>query len=242
MADTLDGMKVTVIYGQSHKGITWTMTQLLLEYLNPDELEEYMLPREGPPSCIGCNRCFLEGEDTCPHYDRVAHIVESMRSADVVILAGPNYVDGMTGAMKDLMDHLAYMWMSHRPMEEMFVKTGVVITSSAGAVNRHVLSSMRHQMKSWMIPKVYSLGLISRAWGIDDLSEKKRQYIDRRCRSIAKSIKSGCGKVPFSFGQRFMFAVFRSMQSGKAAWNETDRVWWENHGWLEKKRPWKRSK
>ena len=29
-------MKVTVIYGQSHRGMTWSISQLLLEYLDPD--------------------------------------------------------------------------------------------------------------------------------------------------------------------------------------------------------------
>lgn len=242
MVSSSDGMKVTVIYGQSHKGITWTMAQLLIEDLGPDRLDEFMLPRDGPPSCIGCNRCFLEGEDRCPHHDKISPILESMLSSDVIILAGPNYVDGMTGAMKDLMDHLAFIWMSHRPRGEMFVKTGVVITSSAGAVNRHVLSAMRHQMRSWMMPRVHEMGLISHARGIDDLSERKRRYIDRRCRSMAGSIRAGRGKVPFSVRQRFLFAVFRSMQSGKAAWNEADRRWWEDHGWLDGKRPWKGSR
>ena len=232
-------MKVTVIYGQSHRGITWTIAQLLLEDLRPDETDEFMLPRDGVPSCIGCNRCFLEGEDRCPHGDRVRPIMDSMLSADVIILAGPNYVDGMTGAMKDLMDHFAYAWMSHRPQEEMFVKTGVVITSSAGAGNRRVLSSMRRQMKNWMIPKVHSIGLISHAWGIDDLSEKKRRYLDRRCAEIGRSIASSEGKVPFSVRQRFMFSVFRSMQSGSASWNPKDTEWWKDHGWLDGIRPWK---
>lgn len=232
-------MKVTVIYGQSHRGITWTISQLMLEYLQPDTVDEFMLPVNGVGSCIGCNRCFLEGEGRCPHHDAVERIVNSLDSADVIILASPNYVDGMTGAMKDLMDHLAFMWMSHRPRESMFSKVGIVIASSAGAGNGNVLKSMRKQMLNWMIPRVYTLGLISRAWGIDDLADKKRRYVDRRCRSIASSVSSGLGRPCFSLRQRFMFSVFRSMQSGKMAWNPTDREWWEQHGWLDEVRPWK---
>lgn len=233
-------MKVTVIYGQSHKGITWTIVQTLLSHLEPDEVSEFYLPRDGPESCIGCRRCFLEGEDRCPHHDTMVPIVESMKGCDVLVFASPNYVDGMSGASKDLMDHLAYAWMAHRPMPEMFTKTGVVITSSAGAGNRRVLSSMTRQMRSWMMPKVHRIGLVSHAWGPEDLSDRKRADIDRKCRRIASDIRSKEGRSPFSLHQRLMFAIFRSMQSGKAAWNETDRVWWERQGWLGKERPWKK--
>ena len=217
-------MKVTVIYGQSHKGMTWSMTQLLLEYLEPDYVDEFMLPRDGPPSCIGCNRCFLEGEDRCPHHDRVAPIVESMLSSDVIVLASPNYVDGMTGAMKDLMDHLAYTWMSHRPNGEMFTKTAVAIVSSAGAGNRRVLSSMERQLRSWMVPKVHTIGLVSHAYSIGDLTEKKARYVDRRCfkvappysqigtRSRSPSVRGSCS--PCSGGCRRVSPGTRSTGDG----------------------------
>ena len=232
-------MKVTVIYGQSHKGMTWSISQLLLEYLDPDEVEEFMLPRDGPPSCIGCNRCFFEGEERCPHKDRVSSIVASMLASDVIVLASPNYVDGMTGAMKDLMDHLVYTWMSHRPNGEMFTKTAVVIASSAGAGNGHVLGSMEKQLRSWMVPKVHRIGLVSHAYGIDDLSDGKARKVDRMCSKVVGSILSHQGKVPFSIRQRFMFHLFRSMQSGSSSWNETDTAWWRGNGWLEGVRPWR---
>ena len=232
-------MRVTVIYGQSHRGITWSISQLLLEYLDPDEVEEFMLPRDGPPSCIGCNRCFFEGEERCPHKDRVSSIVASMLASDVIVLASPNYVDGMTGAMKDLMDHLAYTWMSHRPNGEMFTKTAVVIASSAGAGNGHVLGSMEKQLRSWMVPKVHRIGLISHAYGIDDFSYRKARKVDRMCSKVAGSILSHQGKVPFSIRQRFMFYLFRSMQSGPSSWNEADASWWRGNGWLEGVRPWR---
>lgn len=233
-------MKVTAIYGQSHQGISWTITQTLISHLKPDEFSEFFLPRDGPGCCIGCRKCFLEGEDKCPHHDKMAPIVEAIKKCDVLIISSPNYVDGMSGASKDMMDHLAYAWMSHRPMPEMFDKTGIVIACSAGAGNRHVLDSMEKQMRSWMIPKVHRIGLITHAWGPEDLSDKKKHRIDKECRRIASDIASKQGRIPFSMRQRLLFSVFRSMQSGKSAWNETDRVWWEKQGWLGKGRPWKK--
>lgn len=48
----------------------------------------------------------------------------------------------MSGAMKNLMDHLAYRWVTHRPHGSMFRKVGVVVCSSAGAPTTCVLKSM----------------------------------------------------------------------------------------------------
>ena len=233
-------MKVTVVYGQNHHGITWNMTQVLIAKIAPDALDEFFLPADGPGCCLGCHNCFLDGESEGPHAEKMAPILKSMLSSEVIILAGPNYVDGMTGAMKDFSDHMAFAWMSHRPQPEMFSKIGVVIASSAGAMNGNVLSAMAKQLRSWMVPCVYEIGLVSHAWDYGGVSPRKKKKIDSKCSGIARKIRVFEGKVPFGLRQRLMFAIFRSMQSGKAAWNETDRRWWEEHGWLGKVRPWKK--
>lgn len=232
-------MKVTVVYGQSHRGVTWNMVQVFLSRLGPEGVDEYFLPSDGPGCCVGCCRCFLEGEERCPHGAKMSRIMESMLSSDVIVLASPNYVDGMSGAMKDMCDHMAFAWMSHRPQPSMFRKTGVVMASSAGAPNGRVLSAMSKQLRSWMVPKVFEIGLISRAWSYDTVSAKRRGKVERKCAEVARKIRVREGKMPFSLRQRIMFRIFRSMQSGKAAWNETDMIWWENNGWLGNGRPWK---
>ena len=57
-------MKITVIHGQSHKGVTYKMTHTVLEFLmsSEDELKEFFLPKDGPGFCVGCNNFFLKGE------------------------------------------------------------------------------------------------------------------------------------------------------------------------------------
>ena len=56
-------MKITVIHGQSHKGVTYTMTKNVLDFLvgKEDEVYEFFLPKDGPEFCIGCNMFFLKG-------------------------------------------------------------------------------------------------------------------------------------------------------------------------------------
>ena len=42
-------MKITVIHGQSHKGVTYTMTKNVLDFLvgKEDEVYEFFLPKDG---------------------------------------------------------------------------------------------------------------------------------------------------------------------------------------------------
>ena len=56
-------MKITVIHGQGHKGITYKMTKTVLDFLaeDDDEINEFFLPKDGPSFCVGCNTCFMKG-------------------------------------------------------------------------------------------------------------------------------------------------------------------------------------
>ncbi|MDO5520930.1 MAG: NAD(P)H-dependent oxidoreductase [bacterium] len=49
------------------------------------------------------------------------------------MIDSPCYCMGMTGALKSFLDHLAYLWLSHRPHPQMFHKVGVVISCAGGA-------------------------------------------------------------------------------------------------------------
>ena len=54
---------------------------------------------------------------------------------------------------------------------------------------------------------------------------------------IAKQINSRVGHVKPDLRTKGMFYIMRMMQ--KKGWNSRDVKHWEEHGWLEKKRPWK---
>lgn len=235
-------MKIAVIHGQSHKGITYTMTKALLKQLacKQDEVREFFLPKEGPDFCYGCNSCFIKGEEFCPSADKVQPIVKAMEWAQVIILDSPCYVMEMSGVMKNLMDHLAYRWITHRPHGSMFKKVGVTVCSSAGAPTRGVVKSMGKQLKWMGVPKVYYFGLMSNAMGVSDLKEEKKVEIDKRARKIARAVKVRVANPHISIRGLIMFNIFKGMQSSdKSAWNPKDRHWWISQGWTERVRPWK---
>ncbi len=238
-------MKITAIHGQSHQGVTYTMTQAVLHNLATaeDEIREFFLPADGPGFCHGCFTCFMKGEAFCPSADQVQPIATAIEWADVIILDSPNYVLEMSGAMKNLMDHLAYRWITHRPHPSMFTKTGLAVVSSAGAPPGGVARSMAKQLRWLGIPKVYTFALATQTMRRQDLKPEKRNQIEKKAAGIAEAIKYRVLHPHSSLRNRFLFNMFRKMQANPdAAWNPTDRNWWIDQGWTTDRRPWKGEK
>lgn len=234
-------MKIAVIYGQEHRGVSYTMTHAVLEKLmaDGDEVREFFLPKDGPGFCVGCNACFVRGEEHCPGAEKVQPIMRAMEEADIIMLATPNYCMEMSGAMKNLLDHFAYRWVTHRPHPGMFTKVGLVLSSSAGAPPSGTVKSLRRQLKWLCVPTVYCFPFVSNAMSAADLSEKKRREIERRAEKLARKLIRAAARRRVGLRTKLQFLLFRGMQKGESsAWNPTDRSWWVEQGWLAGKKPW----
>ena len=263
-------MKVVVIHGQGHKGVTYTLAWRVLEeirYALTGEMTgesavtgaggtlersattgagevmsvtEFFLPMDGPGFCVGCNSCFLRGEASCPQASKVQPIMQAMEQADLIMLTSPNYCMEMSGAMKNLMDHFGYRWVTHRPHGNMFRKVGITISSSAGAPPLGTVKSMAKQLKWMCVPRVYTVPFVSSAMGIADLSEEKRVEMQKKAERVAKKVLRAMKHRRVGLRTKMQFLMFRGMQTGEAsAWNPTDKNWWKDNGWLGSKRPWK---
>lgn len=236
-------MKITVIHGQGHKGVTYSLTHALLDRLTKArecEMREFFLPKNGPSFCVGCKSCFLEGEENCPAAGQVRPIAEAMDWADVIVLDSPDYVLEMSGSMKNLLDHLAYRWVTHRPSGAMYRKVGVCLCSSAGAPAGGVVRSMARQLKWMGCSAVYGVPFVSNALGAEGMSEKKRAERDRRTARAAKRVLRWLEHPHASLRAKLFFRIIRKMQSSPgAAWNPKDRDWWVEQGWTKDVRPWK---
>ena len=144
-------MKITIVHGQSHKGSTYHIANLLAGKLN-GEITEFFLPRDFADFCVGCTNCFAQSEQKCPHYERLAPITAALDNADVIILASPVYVYHVTGAMKAFLDHYGYRWIVHRPEEPDVSEAGCLYfdcrgsgyeTHESGFGGQHVLLGCR---------------------------------------------------------------------------------------------------
>lgn len=229
-------MKIVIIHGQSHKGSTYHIAHMLAEKTG-GEITEFFLPRDFGEFCIGCTNCFAKDEKSCPHYEKLAPITEAMDASDVIILASPVYVYHATGAMKAFLDHYGYQWMVHSPEESMFKKQGVCISTAAGAGMKWTNKDMSHSMFYWGVAKIYKYGKGVAAVNWEGISEKKKKSIEKKTTAIARKIVRRNGKVKPGIKTRGLFFLMHLLQ--KKGINERDARYWQQKGWIGKKRPWK---
>lgn len=229
-------MKVAIIHGQTHKGSTYHVAQELAQKIG-GETREFFLPRDFGEFCVGCNTCFNETEKKCPHYGKLAPIVEAMDAADVIILASPVYVYHASGAMKAFLDHFGYRWMVHSPEACMFTKQGVCICTAAGAGMRSTLKDMADSLFFWGVARVYKYGVGVAAVNWAGVSQKKRAEIDKATMSLARKIVRRGERVKPGLKTRAVFFAMHLLQ--RNGFNPRDVEHWKQRGWTEGVRPWK---
>jgi multimeric flavodoxin WrbA len=235
-------MKVTVINGNMRHGSTWHLVQEVLENLKKREkveVAEFFLPKDLPSFCNGCFSCIYHGEETCPHKEYVSPIVSALTTADLIILASPVYGFDVTGQMKAFIDHLCFMWMSHRPAASMFDKVGLTVTTSAGAGLSHTTKTMKNSLVFWGVKNIYSFKFPVSAMKWEDVSEKNKLKIERNAGKLATQISravKNTAKSPNPIFRSFFFKLMAGMQK-KNDWNLTDRNHWQAMGWLSGSKP-----
>jgi multimeric flavodoxin WrbA len=210
-----------------------------LKKLDNVELTEFFLPKDMPHFCVGCYSCFMRGENACPHADSVQLIAKEITACDLVILTSPIYAFDVSGAMKALLDHLCYMWMSHRPDARMFHKIGLTVATTAGMGLKHTTKTLTDSLKFWGVKKVFSMKTPVAAMKWDDIKAEKRAQIERRAKKLAQKIARAVEREPrirFPLFRGFMFRMMAGMQK-KNDWNQTDRNHWASQGWLEGGKP-----
>lgn len=231
--------RITVVHGQGHKGSTYNITKQIVDKIPPidKEIYEYFMPKDTPEFCVGCYKCFNEGEEHCPQAGQVGKIVESMEKSDIIIINSPTYCYGMTGQLKTLFDHFGYMWLSHRPKKAMFSKLGIVVSTAAGAGAKRVTKSLSQQLFWLGVPKVYrySKNVSASNWG--EVPHKIKESIEKDTSSLAQKLEGKIGKVRPGLRLKFIFNMMRMMQKSNN-WNMTDRNYWKQNGWLGGERPW----
>lgn len=230
-------MKVTILNGNTRHGSTWHCMDMLRQELAKSEtldVTEFSLPRDMPHFCNGCFNCIYHGEAKCPHADTVNPIIEALLAADLIILTSPIYALDISGQMKAMLDHLCFMWLTHRPNPAMFNKIGLTITTTAGAGLGHATKTLRNSLNFWGVKRIYSMKNVVAASKWSEVSAKKQAKIQKNTVAMAKRIIKVSRKIeslPTPIFQRFMFFMMTGMMK-KNTWNLHDRSHWESHGWL----------
>lgn len=231
-------MNITLLYGSQRRGSTWHIAQKFVSRLScGGSVQEFYLPSALPELCTGCGLCFTQGARYCPHRQYVRPIARALDQADLVILVSATYVYHVTGAMKNLLDHLAYRWMVHRPSPTMFTKQALAITTAAGGGMKPALCDMTDSLSYWGVGRIWTYGKAVRALEWDGVSAGVKRSIDRDVARLSEKIgASGSAVVPSGDVQR-RFLLLR-MANKIHGLSPLDREYWGVRGWLGSERPW----
>ncbi|MFW9927739.1 MAG: flavodoxin family protein [Candidatus Thorarchaeota archaeon] len=101
-------MKVLVMNGSPRKqrGTTGYLLKHFIDGMEDAKAEVEILYSKGLDlgDCRGCFNCWSTTPGKCVQDDEMTEILEKIADADVIVLATPVYVDGMTGSLKTLLD------------------------------------------------------------------------------------------------------------------------------------------
>ena len=230
-------MNVLTIMGTAHKGNTRAVVDLFLKEFESDnnEFDEIILPNDFKNICLGCANCILKGENQCPHYNDVNPLIKKIEKADLIIMATPVFVGSCTSGLKVLLDHLAYMWLVHRPKESMFSKVGLIIISAGGSGVKQTVKLLKSNLFYWGVPKVYNYGVTTMKMGGNYCDYKNKDKIKNQVNKKAKQVKHALSKRKVGFKTKFFFKLFGMTQ--KNGWNKVDADYWKEQGWLDGKKP-----
>lgn len=235
-------MKICIIHGSPRKGNTFKATEIFKEELKKYdnfEFEEYFLPKDMPHFCCGCYACFDKGPEKCPHAQYVQPIVNSIKEAYGLIVTSPVFCLAESGAVKALLDHMSYLFMNHKPMEEMFTKVAMVISTTAGYGTDYAIKPISRAFRFWGMRRVVKCGLRIYAKNWNDMSpEKQQQFEDtmqKKAQKFYKILNSRNNLQPYIFTRAY-FYICRKLLNSFSDGN-TDKEYWREKGWLTTTRP-----
>lgn len=231
-------MKIVLIHGQNHKGTTYHIGRMIEEQIEGEkEVAEFFLPRDLNHFCIGCYQC-IEGDANCPFYNEKKTIMDAVEAADILIFTTPTYCMRTSAPMKSFLDLTFTYWMSHRPRKSMFSKKAVVISTAAGRGAKTAVKDITTALFYWGIPYVKSYGIAVQAMNWEMVSQKKKAKIKKATAQLAGKL-SNKRKPHVGLKTRFIFRMMAGMQAAGLGSSPIEKEYWDNNGWLAKKRPWR---
>lgn len=232
-------MKIVVINGQNHRGSTWNAANILLQNITCEkEIKEFFLPRDLNHYCVGCYSC-LEGREKCPFWKEKDPVDSAIREADLLIFTTPTYCMMPSAPLKAFLDLFYTNWFAHKPLEEMFSKRAVVISTSAGAGSKKAAKLVAENLMNWGIPKITTFGMSVNAINWEMVPENKKTKIEKDMKKLAG--KLSCNKkVRVGLKMRIYFCMFVNMQKANWGASISEKEYWKEKGWLDGKRPWKK--
>lgn len=230
-------MNILIVYGNERKESTYNCVQIVrrtIEHYGDVEFKEIWLPKDLPEFCSGCFNCMNKGEAYCPHREYVYSIIDSILKADGIIIASPVYGLDVSGGIKNLIDHLCFMWIPHRPNSQIFSKVGLVISTAAGGGMRRTNRTMKNALDYMGFKRTYTFGSAVAACKWDDVKKSKKANIEKKLIKKAnryyRAIKNS-GKLNNRLFTKVFFGMMKFIIS-KYEDGNIDKEYWRNEGWI----------
>lgn len=157
-------MNILLLNGSPHKGNTWHLTQLVKDTLHSWDkaitFTEIHLTNLDLPFCTGCSSCFRLGHQSCPHHDKVQGILDLIQDHDGIIFSVSCFQGHLTGIMKNLTDHLAFL--IHRP--RFFHKKALIISTAGGISADSTTKALAATLAGWGFNRSYQVPIIAYSW------------------------------------------------------------------------------
>jgi len=233
-------MKICVIHGSNRKGNTDKTIDLIKEQLNSFEEIIYFdiyLPKDLPCFCDGCFACLSTGDyagQNCAHKKHTHPIIEKFLLSDGIIVASPCYALAETGQVKAFFDHFACLYICHRPYEEMFSKTGMVVSTAAGAGTGRVVSTISNNLLYWGIGRIVKCRM--NLWEVnwDKISDKKRYKFENLLKQKASQfykLTKNKNRISPSLSVKVLLFFFKRMIRSYPDTNP-DKIYWKAKKWI----------
>lgn len=232
-------MNILVIHGSMRKGKTYSLTKEIVNRLSskPDvEIIEFSVADLNLPFCCSCHVCFAKGEEHCPHFGIVRALRDALINCDGVILTGTTYMWAMNAAMKNLLDHFAYMF--HRPV--LFGKKGMVVATSKGTGEKNVAKYLKTVLGQWGINKAVVVTQNEKTHRMQTngvgLSVQEAAQIDK---AISKFYKTLASNQQISPGLKSIVVhnAFRAQSLSNYSESERDTQHWSREEFRDKAYP-----
>lgn len=228
-------MRITIIHGQNHRGSTYHIGRLLAEQFADSDVQEFFLPKDLEHFCMGCYQC-IENEEKCPFYNEKSQIMQAVESAELLIFTTPTYCMRASASMKAFIDLTFTYWMSHKPRQCMFSKKAVVISTAAGTGTKTAIKDITNTLFYWGVPYIREYGISVQAMNWEQVTEQRKAKINADIVKLARKIQKANPRVGIK--TRFMFCMMRMMQMNDWGAGKTEKEYWKQNGWLDRKRPW----
>ena len=230
-------MEAAVFHGSPRRGNTYFATKIFMDALSGQgdvRYTEFFLPEALPAFCNGCTLCLGGKREACKQASYVTPILDAMLHADALIFATPHYgACDMTGAMKNLLDHLSFLVLNVLPRAEMFEKKAFVITTGAGTAA--AIQPIKKMLRHWGLNRVYSLGFRLRTDRWKNMPQARQMKYERALRRSARNFYQTKKGPPYlgtiCFYHMSKFILKRYVGPGNYPYD-----YWEQQGYF-KKRP-----